>query len=374
MSAMKPRVAILRGDDLNPFELQSYTPLLGSYDLFGVGTRREVFDLRPVQIPVVRLREMARGRLGRRLRPDRSGRLRGLEKVLAGCAIVHSAETFLGITEQAVELRARHGFKVVARCAENIPFLHEDRPHLAARKDVTRPAVDVFQALTESARQALVSEGVPEERVVVVPFGVDRSVFRPAERDSSLLGAWEVPDGWSTILYCGRLIREKGLLHLVEALASLPRTILILVGSGPERLRLERAAEAFGVHDRLRFAGTVDYPQMPRLYASCDVFCLPSLQMPYNEEQFGMVLIEAMACGTPVVTTTTGSIPEVVGEAALVVPPYAPEKLAEALARVQADPDLRATLAQSGIQRVADRFDATKVAESLGDMYRKLLA
>jgi glycosyltransferase involved in cell wall biosynthesis len=370
---MTSRVAILRGESLNPFELQSYEPLLDSYELVGIGAQNGSYDLHSLRMPIVRLRPAGRGRIARQILGDRSARLLGLERTLVGCAIVHSAETFLPISEQAARARTHGQFKLALTCWENIPFLYEDDPQAAARKQVVRDATDLFLAVTEMARSALLLENVASERIVVQPVGVDRRVFRPTEPDETLHREWAVPDGWSTVLYCGRLIREKGVLDLVRAVAKLPRTVLVLVGKGSERTRLEAAARALGVDDRLRFVGAVEYSGLPRVYATSDVFCLPSVSAPYWQEQFGMVLIEAMACGAPVVTTATGSIPEVVGDAAVLVPPYAPDELAGALGELLGDRHRRAALVESGLQRVSERYDAARVAASIGEIYRRLL-
>jgi len=367
------RIAILRGEALNPFELQSYEPLFGSYDVFGIGSRNGLYELDSLRMPIIRLRPTARGRIARRLLRDRVARLRGLERVLSDCAVVHSAETFLPISEQAAEVRARRGFTLVLTCWENIPFVHEDDPRLAARKRMVRDATDLFVAVTEAARQALQLENIPSDKIVIQPAGIDRRIFRPTPRNEALRRNWAVPDGWTTVLYSGRLIREKGLLDLVRAMAALPNTVLVLVGEGPERTRLEAAARAQRITDRIRFVGAVGYGEMARFYAAADMFCLPSVPAPYWQEQFGMVLVEAMACGIPVVTTATGSIPEVVGDAASVVPPYAPDQLAAALGSLREDPQRRASLVEAGLQRVAERYDAERVAASIGDIYRRLL-
>jgi glycosyltransferase involved in cell wall biosynthesis len=219
----------------------------------------------------------------------------------------------------------------------------------------------------------LLIENVPSDRIVVQSVGVDTQVFRPTGCDESLLREWAVPDGWTSVLYCGRLIREKGVLDLVRALVELPRTVLILVGEGSELPRIRVAAAACGVDDRIRYIGPVAYASMPRFYSTADVFCLPSVSTPYWQEQFGMVLVEAMACGIPVVTTATGSIPEVVGDAALIVPPYAPEQLATALGAVLDDPTQRAAASKAGLQRVVDHYDAAKVAASLRRIYDRLI-
>jgi glycosyltransferase involved in cell wall biosynthesis len=370
---MNPRIAILRGEWLNPFELQSYEPLLGSYDLVGIGIRKGSYDLRSLRMPVVCLRPVGRGRIARRVLGDRGERLLGLERALAKYGIVHAAETFLPISEQAAQARAHARFKLVLTCWENIPFLHEDNPRVASRKQVVQNATELFVAITEAARRALLLEGVPNEKIVVQPVGVDRRVFHPTVRDQSLRREWAVPDGWTTVLYCGRLIREKGVLDLVRAMARLPRTVLVLAGQGPERRRLESAALRLGVHDQLRFVGAVAYGEMPRLYSAADVFCLPSVSTPYCQEQFGMVLVEAMACGVPVVTTATGSIPEVVGGAAVVVPPYAPDAIADAIGGLIGDPHRGAALIEYGLQQVSERYDAARVAVSMGQIYERLL-
>ncbi|MGD0196607.1 MAG: glycosyltransferase [Solirubrobacteraceae bacterium] len=370
---MAARIAILRGEALNPFELQSYAPLRDSYELVAIGARGGAYDLTGLQVPLASLPPVGSGRLARRLLGDRSARLRGLAAALSGCELVHSAETFLPISEQAAELKPAHGFKLVLTCWENIPFLHDDNPLLSARKRLVREATDLFVAVTQGARDALLLEGVAPDRIVVQPVGVDRATFHEQAADATLRGGWELADGSQTVLYCGRLIREKGVLDLLRALASVPQTALIIVGQGPERARLELAASACGLADRVRFIGSAAYGELPRFYASVDAFCLPSVPTPYWQEQFGMVLVEAMACGRPVVTTASGSIPEVVGEAAVVVPPYSPDALAAALSDLLADRGRQAALAASGLARVAERYDATRVSAALGDIYARLL-
>ena len=293
--------------------------------------------------------------------------------MLSQCAIVHSAETFLPISEQAARTCLPRRIPLVLTCWENIPFLHDDNARLAERKRVVRDAAAIFLAVTNTAREALLVEGVHSGRVVVQPMGVNRDVFRPSVRDEALERRWSIPDGWRTVLFCGRLIREKGVLDLVRALALVPKTVLILVGVGPERPRLESAAGALGIEDRVRFVGGSAYDEMPRIYSMGDVFCLPSVTTPYWQEQFGMVLVEAMACGVPIVTTASGSIPEVVGDSAVTVPAYAPIELAAALRAVLDDRDLATRLSQAGQSRVQERFDATRVAAVIGQVYTRLL-
>jgi glycosyltransferase involved in cell wall biosynthesis len=316
---------------------------------------------------------LARGRLGRRVFGDRSAQLRGLDRVLGRFDLVHSAETHLPISEQAAKCRRAGRGRLVITCWENIPFLYDDNPRIAARKELVRSTADLFVAVTGAARDALILEGVPRDRIAVQPVGVDRRVFRPLAREDGMTSAWRIPPGWRTVIYCGRLIREKGILDLVLALPLMDRTVLVLVGEGPERLRVEIAARSLGVSDRLRFVGGLPYHDMPRAYATADAFCLPSVSTPYWQEQFGMVLVEAMACGLPVVTTATGSIPEVVGEAAMVVPPNDPDALASSISTVLEDSARRDDLRAAALARVEERYDAKSVSRAIGDIYKAVL-
>jgi glycosyltransferase involved in cell wall biosynthesis len=367
-------VAVVRGEALNPFELQSYAGISDDYRIVGIGSTDGMYEIDRIRSEVLLLRPKARTRLGARFYGDRARRLRGLGNALDGADVVHSAETFLPVSEQVAELRPRAGFKFVLTCWETIPFLHEDRAQLAERKQMVREAVDLFLPVTDLARRALLLENVPAEKIVVQPVGVDRRVFNRDVNAEGLLRRWNIPSGAPVILYCGRLIREKGIVHLVLALEHVLDAVLVIAGVGPEKPRLQAAARARGVVDRIRFVGHFPYHEMPRLYASADVFCLPSETAPYWEEQFGMVLAEAMCCGRPIIAAATGAIPEVVGDAGVLVPPSDPKELASALEHLVADADARAQLAAVGEQRAAERYDAESVARGISARYDSILA
>lgn len=369
---MSLRVAILRGEALNPFELQSYAGLSRACNVVAIGARDGRHPLDELGTRAILLHPFAQSRLHARLLGDRARRLHGLAEVLDGFDVVHAAETFIPISEQAAELRARAGFKLVLTCWETIPFLHEERPEIAARKRVVREAADLFLPVTEAARSALQLENVPAGRIQVQPVGVNRRVFRPLEKDGRLLHEWNVPPEAPVILYSGRLVREKGVLCLLLALEHVPGAVLVVAGDGPEKPRLEAAAAARGIAHRVRFIGARRYSEMPGIYACADVFCLPSLPTPYWEEQFGMVLVEAMACGVPIVASASGAIAEVVGDAALLVPAFEVDELAAALRSLVADPVTCQALVSAGLRRAAERYDAGAVAAALERKYEQL--
>jgi glycosyltransferase involved in cell wall biosynthesis len=175
--------------------------------------------------------------------------------------------------------------------------------------------------------------------------------------------------------YVGRLLFDKGLGVLIEAIASLPPSYrLRLVGGGPDREALERLAAGKGVAQRVEFAGAVSSQEIPQAFAAMDVMALPSLTRKNWKEQFGRVLIEAMACETPVIGSDSGEIPNVIGDAGLVTPEGDAKALAAALARLGSDPAHRAALVRRGRQRVLDRFTQEQVARRTAALYNEVLS
>lgn len=223
--------------------------------------------------------------------------------------------------------------------------------------------VDVVVTPSEVSKADLVEGyGVPPERVRVIPYGVDV----PA----ALVASARNP---SAILFVGILERRKGLQFLLNAMALLrrdfPQMRLRVVGQGPSGPELQRLARRLGFGDRIVFLGHVEDLELERLYASSGIFAFPSLQ-----EGFGFAPLEAMAHGLPVVTTTAGSLPEVVQDAAICVPPGDPEALAGALRRLFEDAPLREALAARGREHVMRAFSWDATAQRLLDLYRSLAA
>jgi glycosyltransferase involved in cell wall biosynthesis len=218
--------------------------------------------------------------------------------------------------------------------------------------------------------------------VQILPqFGVDPGIYsrvaRPSRpsRPSVLLrrSARRPSQSHMVIGYIGRLVPEKGIDILLEAAAQLqgPWEVRIL-GSGPERDRLEKMAQWLGILPRVSFDLPIPSTQMPYYYSGLDVLVLPSRTRPNWKEQFGRVLIEAMACQVVVVGARCGAIPEVIGDAGLTFTEGDPADLRTQLQTLLGNSALRLELAHQGRQRVLDHFTQSRIATRTVEIYRGL--
>ncbi len=231
-------------------------------------------------------------------------------------------------------------------------------------------------AISDAVRRWLLAIGVPAERIVTVLNGidVDPSRWQVAEDElSRFRAAAGLRDG-PVVGIVGRVVDVKGHRWLLESFKRLadrvPDAQLLVVGEGPDRLALERAASAKGLQDRVRFAGSTPDIRVP--LAAIDVVAVPSLW----EEPFGLVVVEAMAAGRAVVASKAGGIPEIVrhGETGLLVERGDVVGLAEALARLLQDQALRSRMAAAGRRIAAERFSSERMATEMEEAYRAAVA
>ncbi|HVB96804.1 MAG TPA: glycosyltransferase family 4 protein [Chloroflexota bacterium] len=215
------------------------------------------------------------------------------------------------------------------------------------------------------ASDVLRQKGFKKSIWVIPQFGTDPDVFCPRDRQGEDL---------FRIGYVGRLVAAKGVDLLLHAARLLPgRWQMLLVGSGEERAALERLAADLDLSDRVEFRGDVASSKIPTLMNQLDVLVLPSRSTPAWREQFGRVLIEAMASGVPVVGSSSGQIPYVIGEAGLIFPEGNTAALAEHLIALQQDRERRRDLGERGRQRVLDNFTQQRVAEQTVAVYRAIV-
>lgn len=232
--------------------------------------------------------------------------------------------------------------------------------------------VDAVITLSESAKQGLMQHlRLEPDRIRVVPLAADPT-FRPASVDhmESVLTRHQLERGF--VLYVGALEPRKNLPTLLRAFArlrrELPDVTLVIVGAPRWKFSaIPRVLDQLNLRQAVRFAGYVADADLPALYSAASVFCFPSLA-----EGFGLPVVEAMACGTPVVCSNASALPELAGEAALLVEPTDPDAIASALTRVLRQPDLAGELRERGLARAA-RFSWERTASETLDVYRSVL-
>ena len=240
----------------------------------------------------------------------------------------------------------------------------------AARRTI--PRLDMVFACTHTAREAWERLGFDPARIRVVYLGADAEQYRRCDATAlrERLGA----EGRFLVGYVGRLVHEKGVDVLLEALAQLPdEFILALVGGGPVEADLARLSAECGLAERVRWLGRVPRESIPEHLSAFDAMVLPSRSIPVWREQFGMALVEAMLCETPVVGSSCGAIPEVIGEAGLVFPEGDAAALADRLRRLADDTALREDLARRGLERARREFTIEAHVQRLVGCFREAL-
>ena len=330
-------VVVVRGHLATPWELRQWEALPAQrFRVSYLRTASNQFDegrlsLRAVPARTVRDR-LPRGRVGEVLTGLAGDRYADLDALLADADIVHAEELSFWFSADAARARRRGGrFALVQTVWETIPFLDAFRNRHARtfRRDVLAHT-DLFLPATERARDGLLLEGVAPDRIEVCPPGIDLERFGAAASAAA-------PALDHVILSPGRLVWEKGHQDVLRAVAALHRGLVrtpagervaprvMIVGSGPEEARLRAHADELGIGAVVQIGG-VPYDEMPGVFAQASCMVLASLATAHAqlhlfdrprafwEEQFGLVLAEAMASGLAIVASTSGAIPEVVGD------------------------------------------------------------
>jgi glycosyltransferase involved in cell wall biosynthesis len=380
-----PSILIVRGQLVTPWELRPWAELPKRFDVSYLLTRSNAFDteslpLRARQVTSVRDR-LPRGALGAAAAGLAGERyLADADDAYAEADLVHAEELSFWFAADAARRKTRHGYRLVQTVWETLPFLQAFRNRHARRhRDEVVAATDLFLPATERARQALLLEGVEDERIVVCAPGIDVERFDAPAED---------PPAEHIVISPGRLVWEKGHQDVLRAVALLARQGLRprvrIVGRGPEEGRLRAHAEELGLGDRVTI-GPVSYTEMPTVFASGSCMVLASLPAamaqlhPFGarprafwEEQFGLVLAEAMAAGLDIVASESGAIPEVLAGEGTLFAPGDWVALGEHLAKgpLTRPPGARVTYPDELVRR----YSTGAMAERLAAAYDRVLA
>lgn len=204
---------------------------------------------------------------------------------------------------------------------------------------------------------------------VIPQFGFDTEIYK-----RSTPRVPRQPDDPFTIGFIGRLKEEKGLPLIVEALTMLPEYCrAVFIGNGPMKTALSEQASRLGVAERVFFKSGVPTSQVPHEMEQWDVHVLPSISRPNWIEQFGRTLAEAMACETPVIGSSSGEIPHVIGAAGLVFKEGDARELSACVQKLLDDPSLYAELVQRGRKRVLENYTQEQIARQTYEVYVSML-
>ena len=271
---------------------------------------------------------------------------------------------------------------LAARAASGIPLVSTFfgveltwvKNGLPAARPLVREIVRRSDAVTaiSTYTAGLVRELAPDSSPVVIPFGAAVEPRRLPPRERS--------PGELRLLFVGRLVERKGVQVLLDALSRLggagsPAPRLEVVGDGPERARLEALAGELGVRDRVTFHGFVSDAELRARLEATDSLVLPAVTDRKGDvEGLGVVLLEAMGAGRPVIASAAGGITDIVEDrvTGLLVPPGDAAALAAAISTYRDDPALARRLGEAGAARVEERFSWTSILDRLVSLYRSV--
>lgn len=362
------KVAFVRGAYLNNFEGQNY--IFDDIELRGFSSKKAIH--RQLPFPVTRLPSIADWAGSSKVLKFIANRtlgdiqnLFGLENYAQEFDIFHTADPHYYYSYQLARLRRAGKIrKLLVTSWETIPCNNESAFAKRQIKRFVLETADHFLCYTVKAAKALSKEGVDESKISVIPLGVNTTVFSPKKIEEHLP---------VTYLFAGRLVPEKGVLDAYDAYRQIAgkENRLHIVGSGP----LKKQLKVMAAEDHLEKQVTIEdkeYGEMPEAYRQADVFILPSRKTGTWEEQYGMVLVEALASGLPVIACDTGAIGEVVGKAGFLIHEGDIKTIAGTMRRL-ADWQLRAKVGTMGRERAEKIFNARQSARKIARMYRDLL-
>jgi len=393
------KVAILRGANLNKYEMQTYEKLneLSNLEIETFSSLFPQYPINGINLPNRRLlcsedfmQYLIPQRMRRYVRFVLEGLIGvkqltfGLIKELEGFDLIHTADPGYYYSYEAAKAKDRYHSRLVVTQWENIPFLFEESRLARRIKYTVLKRADHFIAMSKRARETLLLEGAPPHRITVAPVGVDVERFKPRGKSERLLDCFGLDHKDILISFCGRLSYSKGVEFLLYAfkklisdskIKSLPAKIkLAFFGEGGKKVRLLELAGRLDLEKDTILYGFYPYERIEEVYNTTDILVLPSVSIKWWQEQLGMVLMEGMASGCAIVSTRSGSIPEVVGNAGLLCNPGDFSDLYLKMRKLCLNEDLRKELGERGRGRVGERYNFTTNAQRINVVYQSILS
>lgn len=388
MSQKKITVAQIRGDGLGDHETQTWKYFPDDIVQTVFMARKNVYAQSALPFPIIKMHTSSDNFLSKNFYKYFFGQYKrffGLEKRLGEFDIVHTSELYNYFTCQAVAAKkSNKKLKVVTTVWENsfgrfeynywpgfkIPPLYWRR-QLKEIMDKNKDGVDKFLPVSQDAAGLLLDYGVPEKKIQVVTPGII---------PTPIVDKFALPPqfaGKEIYLMVNRLVKEKGVYDVLygwriylSKLSDSSQKLLVVVGQGPELQNMKRIVGEWGFEDKVIFISQLPYNEILAFYKGAKCLILGSIPRPTWQEQFGYVLAEAICAEVPIVSTYCGAIPEVVGEAGVLVPPAHPIALAHALESLD-NPTVYSRL-KAGCQKEMKKFAVEEYIRQVTDVYRSV--
>lgn len=385
------KIGIVWENGVSKWMSQMFEPLMdipGSDVTVFVGQRNK-FDVKEVKLQKQRLSHKEEIVLGLSALPGSLARVikspykkmdfyfNSLNKYLRNYDLAECHDSSRSLYTLAELKRRGAKFKLVVSYAENIPYRQMFDAKSQYIKHSTYEIIDHFIPWCDTIKKTMLLEGVPEEKITTVYTGLDMQLFKPEPKDVGLLKEYGADEDDFVILYVGKLASWKGV-HILPYAAKIlaangyKKFRFLIAGRGAQSENLKKIIAEAGVESHFSFAGFMPYQDMRRLYNLADLFVCPSYPTMTWQEQFGMVLAEAMACAKPIVASASGSIPEIVGDAGITCVPGDFFGFAEKIALFMDNRALAKELGQKGKRRAEEHFDAKKNALKIYEVYKKV--
>jgi len=270
---------------------------------------------------------------------------------------------------QSLRSRGVSGSKTILFTWENICYNHVF-PFSLFEKYVLHN-IDYAIAGSSGAKDVLIMKGFKKPIKVLPQLGVDPEVFK--KRQDQL---FRIPELRGFVIgFIGRIVESKGIITLVKAALKISQKFtLLIIGRGPLKSRVINMAKEAGILNKIVFVDTVPHGEIPKYLNCMDVLVLPSLTTPKWKEQFGHVLIETMSCGVPVVGSSSGAIPEVIGDVGLIFDEGNIDDLCGKLLMLMKDKSLTDKLSKKGRERVLTNYTWERIAEETHMIYRDVIS
>ena len=378
---------------MNKAEMCVHEPLTAFYNIVGYANQLYYYDIDKIDFPIKRMPnfKFLPNKLNKAIdilcdkisqKMIHSARyMPGLDKELRDKDIINVDFNY-AYTLQAIRAKIKYKKKIVVRFSHNIPSLLIKMQQINGHSvNSFFSAVDTYFAISRRAKETLMLEGVSENKIRIIPHGVDIKKFKPRVKDCELMKSLNIREKETIILFVGSMSKIKGVQFLILAANKLlnddelkEKPIrFLLVGRGPEEYRMKRLAKKLGIQKSIIFLPFIPHEEIPYIYNLADIFVLPSVPTEITQEKFGIVLIESMASGVPVISTYCGAIPEVISTSGILTQPADIISLYNSLKTLILDKQIQKRLIKKGLDRVYKKFDNRLISRKIKEIYDDLL-